>query len=596
MARRTWLLVAGTLTFAGCFPDLPTTVQQQPAGALNPSTMATVGVKEYAPGQLIVRLRGGGPLEVSLGRINTATGATLKERLLLERTVLLNVDPGREQAVAAVLSRMSEVEYAGLNRAVQLIPCETGECRRPDDPFFGYKWDLHNDGYVRNSAGQMLQATGRPDADVDWLEAYEALGPEFTGSARVAILDTGIRDTHTDLAGKVVAARNFAFLYDDPTFTVDRDGHGTIVAGILAARTNNGTGVPGMAFAPNIRLMNAKVCELYNVGTAEAPDITTLCFVSSTINAIIWAVDNGANVLNLSLGGDYRELEGSPVYQAALQYARSRNVLPVCATGNDAWEPDYTGGIAFPARFPECMAVGSSDWSDQRASYSNYGPQLDVVAPGGDVNPAGTPFSWVLSTYHVDNNAYAWSIGTSMAAPQVAGLAALLYATGTRQASAVADRIRQTADDLGSPGRDNFYGHGRINACRALDPAPLSLNMVGTLRTDDRGDPGWPVVILNDGRFDPTRFDVAELVLGNAPGRGVRVTLVGETYVAALRDADFDGDLDLVVSFPRAELVQLLRQGLTRRTSSMELVLTGNVGCRRVEGRRTVNLSPSLTP
>src|SRR5204862_1758750 len=126
----------------------------------------------------------------------------------------------------------------------------------------------------------------------------------------------------------------------------------------------------------NIKLLIGKVCN--SAGS---------CPSSATANAIIWAADNGANVISMSLGafGGNPDGTGSAAQQAALQYAASKNILPVCAAGNDdnSTTNGYHGGIAYPARFPECMAVGATNWSDTKASYSNYGAQLEISAPGG---------------------------------------------------------------------------------------------------------------------------------------------------------------------------------------------------------------------
>jgi serine protease len=160
----------------------------------------------------------------------------------------------------------------------------------------------------------------------------------------------------------------------------------------------------------------------------------------------------------------------APAQQAGAAYAASKNVLSVCATGNDDAKPTngYTGGVGYPARFAECMAVGATNWSDAKASYSNYGPQIEISAPGGDGNPSNTGNSLILAAAHTGDGSFSFKAGTSMATPQVAGLAALLYATGTTDAAAIRQRLKETADDLEAPGWDNRTGAGRINAYRAI--------------------------------------------------------------------------------------------------------------------------------
>jgi PKD repeat protein len=171
-----------------------------------------------------------------------------------------------------------------------------------------------------------------------------------------------------------------------------------------------------------------------------------------------------------------------------MQYALAHNTLVVCSSGNDdggvppAGFPQYSGGIGYPARFPECMAVGATDWGDTKASYSNYGAQLAVSAPGGDGELI--PYSLIMSAHPGGDNSYTFNAGTSMAAPQVAGAAAMLYATGLYTTpAAVRQRLIETADDLEAPGWDPRTGYGRINVYRAvtgLDPNALPISDPGS--------------------------------------------------------------------------------------------------------------------
>jgi serine protease len=182
------------------------------------------------------------------------------------------------------------------------------------------------------------------------------------------------------------------------------------------------------------------------------------CPSSAVASGIRYAADNGANVINLSLGGRF----GSTTEQQALQYALGKNVLPLCATGNDGSRTN----ISYPAKFPECVAVGATDWGDARASYSNAGNEIDLSAPGGDSEDANG-YSYILSTYN--DGTYVFMSGTSMATPQVAGLAGLLHAIGVTGASNIRSRLENTADDLGTAGWDKYFGRGRINAYRAIN-------------------------------------------------------------------------------------------------------------------------------
>ncbi|MBV9774463.1 MAG: S8 family serine peptidase [Gemmatimonadetes bacterium] len=447
------LLVGASL--AACVDETPTAVPTAPTPVAS-FTRSDGEVQEFVAGRVIVRFTPG----TDDDEVTTKHGAKKNRKMHLDRTWVLDVPEGKELETAADLSQTPGVEFAEPDYMYAVSPCEVGSCETPTDPFLGYKWDLSNNGSIRNGSGTVLGATGKVDADIDWAEAFDYLGPNFGGSAVIGIIDTGIYSGHADLAGRVIAARNFATGYASD-FTVDRDGHGTHVAGIAAGRGNNGLGISGVAYGANIKLISAKACEKYRFADGS---IATSCPTSSTADAIVWAVDQGANVLNLSLGGAPNATSGSAAQQAALQYARSKNVLPFCSTGNDNFN-----GISFPARFPECVAVGATDWSDKRASYSNYGPQIAFVAPGGDSNPLKTAYSLILSADTATRiTQYVWKAGTSMATPQATGLAALLYATGMTNTTQILERMKQTADDLGPAGWDPEYGAGRLNVYRAI--------------------------------------------------------------------------------------------------------------------------------
>ena len=455
--RRLSVLTLGAAGLAACGDQAVTDPARiPPSGRVPRASVADVGVIDLpvVEGRVIARFRSG----ADVGGEAAQHGASVDRALILSRTFALDVPVGQEADIARALAADVSVEFAEPDYLMAVEPCGLGLCDRPTDPFVGFKWDLNNNGTIKSSLDSLLQVTGTPDADIDWLEMFTALGPDFGGSATIGILDSGIRETHQDLAGRVVAARNFATGYPADLIE-DRDGHGTHVSGIAAARANNARGVAGVAYAPNIKLINAKVCERYRF-----PDdsIRTACPTASSAEAIVWATDNGANVLNLSLGGPARATVGSAAQQAALQYARANNVLPFCAAGNENFN-----AVSFPGRFPECVPVAATNWDDARASYSNYAAEVRLAAPGGDGNPSRTPYSLILSADTVVNG-YLWKAGTSMATPQVAGLAAMLYASGMTDDDEVLARLERTADDLGAAGRDPEFGFGRINAYRAV--------------------------------------------------------------------------------------------------------------------------------
>ena len=283
---------------------------------------------------------------------------------------------------------------------------------------------------------------------------------------KIAILDCGIYEAHPDLVGKVIARQDFTA---SPYGTDDRCNHGTHVAGIASADTNNSTGVAGVGY--NTALMNGKVL-------LEQYDSTGKLIGGSgsstwIINGIHWATDNGAKVINLSLGSPYTPAAGSSLtcaqaFQDAVNYATSHNVVVVAAAGNDA-----STELFQPASCAGVVSVASTDQSDAKSSFSNFGPWVSVAAPGSGIYSTVNP----NITENVGNS-YAYFNGTSMATPHVAGLAALVWTTswGT-SAAGVAAHIEATADPIvGATGVD--WQTGRINAAKAvLGTGPVATSL-----------------------------------------------------------------------------------------------------------------------
>nr|MBC7244656.1 S8 family serine peptidase [Chloroflexota bacterium] len=268
-----------------------------------------------------------------------------------------------------------------------------------------------------------------------------------TGSPTVivAVVDSGADFQHPDLQGKLIAGWDFINNDADPT---DDHGHGTHVAGIVGAVTNNGEGIAGIGY--QTRLLIVKVLDDSNGGT-----------YSGIAQGIIYAADHGASIINLSLGGT----AFSQTLLDAVEYTWSRGVLLVAAAGNYASSSPF-----YPASFEHVMAVAATDADDNRWSSSNYGNYISVSAPG--VNIYSTNWNKTSGT------GYAYRTGTSMATPHVSGMAALLLAQDPSRSNAqLWSIIESTADDLGAVGWDPYYGYGRVNAYRAVggeggDPTP----------------------------------------------------------------------------------------------------------------------------
>ncbi|MBK9094036.1 MAG: S8 family serine peptidase [Anaerolineae bacterium] len=245
--------------------------------------------------------------------------------------------------------------------------------------------------------------------------------------------------SHPEFSGRLLPGYDFVNEDSDPS---DDSGHGTHAAGVIAAAMNNGQGTTGLA--PGALIMPVKVLNASNL--ADWADVAA---------GIVFAADQGADIINLSLGG----YAGSQLLLDAVRYAAGHGVTLVAAAGNLGLELPY-----YPAAYDETIAVMATTRSDERFILSNYGGFVDIGAPGVEIWStlwsAGTP------------GGYGFASGTSASTPHVSGLAGLLLAQRPDlQPAAVRAIIEQTAVDLGAPGRDPFFGAGRINASAAMTAA-----------------------------------------------------------------------------------------------------------------------------
>ncbi len=251
----------------------------------------------------------------------------------------------------------------------------------------------------------------------------------------IGILDTGADFTHPDLNGKFVSSgRDFVNNDSDAT---DDHGHGTHVSGIAAAATNNGVGIAGVGY--NAKILPVKVLDSSGSGS-----------YSAIANGITWATDNGAKVINMSLGGPY----SSQVLEDATNYAWNHGVVIIAAAGNS-----NTSSPSYPAMSAHVIGVGATDENDQRASFSNYGQNADIAAPGNNI----------LSTV-MGGQYQSWS-GTSMASPNAAGVAALVAAAHPTWTNSQIRSALETTTDNTNAGASIPLGYGRINAARAVGSA-----------------------------------------------------------------------------------------------------------------------------
>ena len=306
-----------------------------------------------------------------------------------------------ETAVAALLGHNPHIKFAEPDEL--FVPDVL-----PNDTYYGSEWHL-----------QMVQAPAAWDF---------SLGANVT----VAILDTGVNSTHPDLQGKLVPGWNF---YDNNSNTADVYGHGTLVAGVVAALSSNAIGVTSIAW--NAKLMPIRI---------SAPD--GMASSSTIASGLNWAANNGARVANISYA-----VHGSSTVQSAAQYMKNKGGLVVNSAGN-------SGTLDSTPASDTMISVSATGSSDTRASWSTWGPYVDVAAPGVGI--------WSTN----NGGGYSSVSGTSFSSPLTAGVIALMISANPSLAPSQVERfLKSTAADLGTAGYDQYYGYGRVNAASAVQAA-----------------------------------------------------------------------------------------------------------------------------
>lgn len=427
---------------------------------------------KQAPDQLVVRLKPGKKL-TELSKLNNEAGAKIKRNLENHRFYSFKLPKGADLDKAIEKFRKHPaVEYVGLNHQMHIA-------LEPNDPMFrNYysdnppQWGLYNDGY-NNDFLYFLFTPSIEGADIRAMDAWKIT----TGSnVIIASIDTGVDYLHEDLvdniwnnpgevAGNGIDDDNNGYIddimgwnfVDGNADVYDDHSHGTFTAGIAAAKGNNDIGIAGVAWNCKIMILKTLNSEGYGLEDDAA-------------RAVIYAVDNGAKVINMSLAG-----ENAPLLEYAINYAWEKGALCVCASGNEDSGPDKP---SYPASYANALAVGASNQADGRCTVmdwfgggSNYGHYLDVVAPG----------NWIVST--APNNTYDVQCGTSAAAPFVSGVAALIWSIHPTWTNAqVFNQIIHTADDVDAAGFDIYTGWGRVNALRALTETVSAYSRVGDVK------------------------------------------------------------------------------------------------------------------
>ena len=306
-----------------------------------------------------------------------------------------------------------------------------------------------------------------------------------TAAVKVAVLDSGVRKAHQDLAGpRLLQGYDYLNNDGDPN---DDCGHGTHTIGTVGATTNNVVGVAGMA---QVTLLPFKVLELTGL-------LITDCGgdYGSISQAIMDAADQGARIISMSIGGP-----AATSLQNAVNYATGKGSIIVAAAGNDG----ASNSVDYPAAYPNVIAVGAVTASKERASYSDTGAELDIAAPGSNV----------LSTYNASNTSYDTLSGTSMATPHVAGALGLaLGCSPGTSAAQLTNALYATAEDLGAAGFDNGFGHGLARADRLVQAlcgggGPTNRNPTAAFSTAPNGSMGVSVnaSASSDSDGDPLTY------------------------------------------------------------------------------------------
>lgn len=468
------------------FPGAPMSAQQPEApqflttGAqLEALDQAAARGLDYIPGEVIVKFRLGVTVAQQTRALSSLRSRPEPGRLqwIADRTARLVIGEPDAVAAAASLTRQPEVEYAHPNWLLKLNAV-------PNDTQYGARqwnftlldmpraWDINAGG-----AGITVAVIDSGVTSVNATYGFKT----WNGTEIVtAQMPFGISPDMD--ATRLTGGRDFVFWTGA---VLDSQGHGTHVAGTVAQTTHNNLGYAGMAY--NAKIMPLKVCLSFwdiqilraESGITGYPSLNSGgCPTSAVASAIRYAADNGAKVINLSLGGT----NPSATYLDALNYAVSQGVFVAMSAGNEFEDGNPT---TFPASYgPQvagAMAVGAVGRTSERSFYSTTGAFVEIAAPGGDTRSGGsvgavyqagiffTDFNPAVVIFpRFDRYSDVGSQGTSMASPHVAGMAALLMSQGVKNPAAVEALIVATAKDLGDAGRDNAFGAGLIQPRVAL--------------------------------------------------------------------------------------------------------------------------------
>ena len=372
--------------------------------AITPPALAEA--RQWATGHILVKPKAGVRNQDFAAALSKA-GAGERTRLHATKIEMVSVPPHAEKAMVQALSRNPHIEFAELD---ELVPHAAIDA---NDTYYNRAWHLQT------------------------LNAPQAWPRSLGTGVVVAVLDTGVDPDHPDLTGQLVPGWN---AYSNNADSSDVYGHGTKVAGVVAAASNNGIGVTSLAW--NAKVMPVRVSK--DNGYA---------YFSTIASGITWAADHGADVVNISY-----YVSDSDTVQDAARYMRSRGGVVVSSAGNN-------GSILNAPDTDAIITVGATDSGDNLTSWSNYGNSVDVTAPGSSI--------WSTR----DGGSYGSVSGTSFSSPLTAAVVALVMAADpSLTPDEIENIITGSSVDLGSPGRDRYFGHGRVDAAAAVaaagGPAP----------------------------------------------------------------------------------------------------------------------------
>jgi len=375
-------------------------------------TAGFVSAADSVPGRVLVK-PAANAAETAVQASLKAAGAREVGRVPQIGVRILQVPEQAEARVIAALSNNPNFEFAEPDYVASII-------LTPNDPYYAaYQWHLPR--------------VGAPTA---W--------DTTTGSANVtvAVVDSGVEATHPDLAGRVLAGYDYVNNDSDPS---DDNGHGTAVAGVAAARGNDGIGVAGAAW--NVSILPVKVMNSSGSGS-----------YSAIANGVTFSADRGARIINLSLGGTAT----SSTLQSAVSYAWNKNCVIIAAAGNNG-----SSTTVYPAAYPNVIAVSATTSADTMASFSSYGSFVDLSAPGQDITT-----SW-------PGGGYTTISGTSFSSPLTAGVAALALSRNPALSNSQINALLiANTDDLGAAGYDIYFGAGRLNAAKVVAAAAPVIDTV----------------------------------------------------------------------------------------------------------------------